>query len=77
MTDAPDRRDGSMASINGPLPPAQERVFAMAPAEWATVPPIGVSEMLLRALRDRGLVEVGWSSRTGGRVWQRTEEKAS
>lgn len=68
----PDLRDGSMSGINGPMPPAQAQTFAEAPADWTELPRVGVSEMILRALRDRGLVEVGWSSRTGGRVWRRT-----
>jgi hypothetical protein len=59
----------SMSSITGSLPPAQARVFAMVPAGWATMPPIGVHELILRALKERGVVETKWDGSV--RKWRR------
>lgn len=74
MTDASDPRDGSMAGINGPLSPAQERILAMVPGKWAEVPRIGVPSLILRSLTDRGLVETRWANFAG--EWQRRRWKS-
>lgn len=66
----PDPRDGSVADINvDPMPRAQAEVYAVVPVEWAWVPRIGVPYLILRALRDRGIVETCWC--TGGQQWRR------
>lgn len=54
MATKPDPRDGSMTGINGPMSPAQVETFARCPDEWADMH--GVSEMILRSLKDLGVV---------------------
>lgn len=70
MHPTPDPRDGSMADINAaPMPGAQAEVYAIVPDGWAWVPRVGVPDLVLRALRDRGIVETVWC--TGGQQWRR------
>lgn len=75
MSDAPDIRDGTMAGINGPLPPAQIDALALCAVDWRAIPfgkaPRGVSEMILRALKDRGAVETRWRD-GASRQWRRS-----
>jgi hypothetical protein len=66
-----DPRDGTMQSVTGPLPPAQAATFDSCPADWQDAPWFGVHEMILRALKERGLVE---TRRLDGkfRQWRRS-----
>lgn len=70
MTDA---RDGSMTSVTGPMPPAQQEIYDGAPVGWQTMPRIGVSDAILRALTERGLVETRWKNGTL-RQWRKTDD---
>lgn len=73
----PDLRDGSMAGINGPMPPGsalhpgQAEIYALVPADWKNMPRLEVPEMILRALKDRGIVETRWRN-LAVRQWRRT-----
>lgn len=66
-----EQQHGGMADINVvPMPRAQAQIYNMVPVEWADIPRIGVADMLLGALRDRGLVETRWRNATV-RQWRR------
>lgn len=53
----PDARDGTMTGINGPMPPAQVKAYSRAPATWEHMSIGACNVAVLRALKDRGVVE--------------------
>ncbi len=61
-----------------PLPPAQARTWEMVPIEWADIPRIGVHGLVLRALKDRGIVQTRWREpRASAAQWRRTPPGAA
>lgn len=62
----------SMTGTSGAMSPLQARIFARVPAHWSPIPPIGVHEAILRALKDRGVIETQWEN--GIRRWRRTAD---
>jgi hypothetical protein len=65
-----DIRDGSMGDVTSPtLPPLQARTYERVPADWAPIPLIGVHELILRSLVDRGIVKTRFHNHI--RQWRR------
>lgn len=67
-----DAQHGGMADRTViPMPPEQARVLALVPDKWGRIPSVEakVHDMIVYALRDRGLIETRWDGNT--REWRR------
>lgn len=59
----------SMTDTSGEMSPLQVKTFAAVPSHWSSIPRIGVHDMIVGALKDRGVIETRWE--VGVRQWRR------